>query len=63
VLRFTPSGSLDPSFGTGGVVTLSSPTVNPTYAEGIELQSTGKIVVIGKSFTSDPHSPTPLPMA
>jgi uncharacterized delta-60 repeat protein len=45
LVRYTPSGALDPSFGTGGVVT----TPIGSYAEAydVALQPDGKIVVCG----------------
>jgi uncharacterized delta-60 repeat protein len=55
VLRHTPDGSLDSSFGNGGVVTTSfsssygSPNQGPV---GLALQADGKIVVLGTKSIS-----------
>ncbi len=48
VLRFTPAGALDPSFGTGGIVT-TSPTGPSTVASAnaVLVQPDGNIVVAG----------------
>jgi len=48
VARFTVDGSLDPSFGVGGMVTLSF-TAGDDVGSGIAVQSDGKIVVVGTS--------------
>ena len=45
-LLFSQDGTLDPTFGTGGIVTTSSGTFN-VYGYGIAFQSDGKIVVVG----------------
>ncbi|MEC9022020.1 MAG: hypothetical protein VX597_00260, partial [Pseudomonadota bacterium] len=49
VLRYNTDGTLDASFGTGGVVTTA---VGPGYdkAHGLALQSDGSIVVVGLSY-------------
>lgn len=49
VARFTPAGGLDPSFGSGGVVTGPLP-VNATGAIGqaVQIQDDGRIVVAGE---------------
>ena len=45
ILRLTPSGTLDPTFGTGGRVTYDSgATIN-----GIQILSNGKILIRGRS--------------
>jgi uncharacterized delta-60 repeat protein len=48
VLRFTPAGALDPSFGTGGIVT-TSPRGPSTLASAnaVLIQPDGSIVVVG----------------
>jgi len=46
VVRYTSTGALDPTFGSGGIVTTSL-TGGNDYAFGITLQSDGKIVVTG----------------
>jgi uncharacterized delta-60 repeat protein len=48
VLRYNPDGSLDGTFGTGGVVTYDGG--NGDYAEAVALQPDGKIVVAGYNF-------------
>lgn len=53
VLRYLPNGSLDPSFGTGGFAPISSSTVT-AGADGLALQSNGKILVAsGATNSSD----------
>ena len=49
ILRYNTDGTLDASFGTGGVVTTA---VGPGYdnAHGLALQSDGSIVVVGLSY-------------
>ena len=47
VLRFTGSGSLDTTFGSGGIVTYDSG--NDDVAKAVALQADGKIVVAGSS--------------
>jgi uncharacterized delta-60 repeat protein len=54
--RFTTSGALDPSFGTGGVV--HGPTVTGSLGAGslgraVAIQSSGQIVVVGSSTSPD----------
>lgn len=57
VARFLPDGTLDPSFGTNGTVTLlPGPTMQPGGgAEGVRvaLQSDGKIVILGSFNLND----------
>ena len=45
VVRYTSTGALDPSFGTGGMVVYSSSYFS--WVTGLALQSDGKIVVVG----------------
>lgn len=46
IIRLTVTGSLDPTFGTGGVVfTAVGPSLD--YARGVAIQPDGKIVVAG----------------
>lgn len=47
VVRFTPSGALDTSFGTGGVATIPVMTVGASAFKGIRVQPDGKIVATG----------------
>jgi uncharacterized delta-60 repeat protein len=51
--RYTPNGSLDPTFGSGGKVTTS--IGSDDYGEDLALQSDGKIVVAGTSFTGSDY--------
>jgi uncharacterized delta-60 repeat protein len=46
ILRLTPDGRLDPSFGSGGV-TIASLAAGGDDAEGLALQPDGKAVVVG----------------
>jgi uncharacterized delta-60 repeat protein len=46
VVRFGPNGSLDTSFGSGGVTNPFAPNNNPSSAGALALQSDGKIVVV-----------------
>ena len=51
--RFTPSGALDPSFGSGGIV--HGPAIPPSagsLGRGVAVQSDGKIVVVGNATDS-----------
>ncbi|HEX2658182.1 MAG TPA: hypothetical protein VHU40_07925, partial [Polyangia bacterium] len=48
VAKFRPTGELDPTFGTGGIVTRNiSVGTNGELFRGIVVQSTGKIVIAG----------------
>jgi uncharacterized delta-60 repeat protein len=48
VARYTTAGALDPSFGTGGIVTVNILAAGTAEtARGIVVQSTGKIVIAG----------------
>src|SRR5205823_14113327 len=48
VVRYNPNGSLDTSFGNGGIVTTTFP--EGSYASAVVLQSDGKIVAAGTVF-------------
>ena len=54
IIRLTDDGSLDPGFGFGGDVFTSIPGSDPAtgsdIAQGVAIQSDGKIVVAGTSF-------------
>jgi uncharacterized delta-60 repeat protein len=50
VVRYNADGSLDPSFGSGGIATASSGSNNNDWASAIALQPNGKIVVAGYSM-------------
>jgi uncharacterized delta-60 repeat protein len=49
VARYNPDGSLDTSFGTGGIVTTIFPG-DGSYAFALALQSDGKIIAAGTDF-------------
>ena len=53
--RYTTSGSLDSTFGTGGIVTTAIGTGND-IAHGVAIQSDGKIVAAGSSYISGSSS-------
>ena len=48
VVRYNPNGSLDTSFGAGGIVTTTFP--EGSYAFDVALQSDGKIIAAGTVF-------------
>ena len=48
VVRYNPNGSLDTSFGDGGIVTTIFPA--GSYASDVALQSDGKIIAAGTVF-------------
>jgi uncharacterized delta-60 repeat protein len=56
VLRYTPAGALDPSFGSGGVVTTSLAPGSSDEAHAMLLQPDGKIVVGGYSSAAAPDN-------
>jgi uncharacterized delta-60 repeat protein len=49
VLRYTPDGALDATFGTGGVVTTSVSGYDTTSAAALLIESDGSIVVAGSA--------------
>src|SRR5262245_55744667 len=49
VVRYNPNGSLDNSFGQGGIVTTTFPGQG-SYAFAIALQADGKIIAAGTDF-------------
>ena len=53
VVRYLPDGSLDASFGTGGVLPLPGKRVG----EGLALQHDGKIVLVGNADGASPAAP------
>jgi len=57
VARFTTSGSLDTTFGSGGVATGHAPASIGDAIRAVGLQSTGKIVVAGTDGNSGGSSP------
>ncbi len=54
VVRYTPSGTLDSTFGSGGVVTTDLGS-NFDFAHAMALQPNGKIVVAGSSQKAGQH--------
>ena len=48
VVRYNPNGSLDTSFGNGGIVTTNFP--EGSYASSVALQADGKIIAAGTVF-------------
>jgi uncharacterized delta-60 repeat protein len=60
VVRYNPNGSLDTSFGNGGIVTTTFPGQG-SYAYALALQPDGKIIAAGTdfvNFSSDDSSNT-----
>jgi uncharacterized delta-60 repeat protein len=62
-VRYNPDGSLDPSFGTGGIVTtdLTSPgtrstTQNTDFASSVVIEPDGKIIVAGTTFNQGSYN-------
>ena len=53
LVRYLPDGSLDPSFGAGGIVSTNIHSVGTNKAFNVKIDSSGKIVVAG--FTSLPN--------
>ena len=51
LVRYLPNGTLDPTFGTGGIVVTPIGDSATTYA--VALQSDGKIIAAGGASTSD----------
>jgi uncharacterized delta-60 repeat protein len=51
VARYNPNGSLDTTFGNGGIVTTSFPGQG-SYAFALALQSDGKIIAAGTDFVN-----------
>jgi uncharacterized delta-60 repeat protein len=50
LVRYNVDGSLDASFGSGGMVTTSVPNGSGSAAESVKIQPDGKILVAGYSF-------------
>ncbi|MDD5273623.1 MAG: hypothetical protein PHU14_13000 [Methylovulum sp.] len=55
VLRYNSNGSLDGSFGSGGIVTSNFGGIYE-YGESIAVQANGKIVVAGDSYNGSTYS-------
>jgi uncharacterized delta-60 repeat protein len=51
VVRYTSSGALDTTFGTGGIVR-TAPGIALDFAFGVEIQPDGRIVVAAGTFTA-----------
>ncbi len=51
LVRYNPNGTLDTSFGSGGIVTTSFPGQG-SYAFALALQSDGKIIAAGTDFVN-----------
>jgi uncharacterized delta-60 repeat protein len=47
IVRFGDDGKLDPSFGSGGVVTVPRPTGGVFVLSGVAVDSLGRVVVVG----------------
>ena len=52
--RYTATGHLDTTFGTNGTV-VTSFGVAPVSANGLAIQSDGKIIAVGSYFLTVPH--------
>jgi uncharacterized delta-60 repeat protein len=66
IVRYNADGSLDGSFGSGGIVTTHFPGGQGSYAFAVNLQPDGKIVAAGThfvNFTSDASSNTDFALA
>jgi uncharacterized delta-60 repeat protein len=59
VARYLPNGSLDSTFGTGGVVDFLPSGAILAVARSVGLQSTGKIVVYGNASIPSQHGSIP----
>jgi uncharacterized delta-60 repeat protein len=53
LMRYTPSGSLDSTFGVGGVVQTTFSSFNDGAAS-LAIQADGKVLVAGSAFTMSP---------
>ncbi len=53
VARYTANGAIDPTFGTGGMVTTHPPTDHPAFS-GLAIQADGKVVLAGFEGGLDP---------
>ncbi|MEO2168677.1 MAG: hypothetical protein ABGY42_11255 [bacterium] len=61
VARFLPTGVLDSSFGTGGVITWTPNSAEEVVASGVAIAEDGDIVIAGKYRTPVQCSGSPLP--
>src|SRR5262245_24661714 len=55
VARYNADGTLDASFGTGGLVTTNFGGTSLDAAQGVAIQADGKIVVTGSSNSASPQ--------
>jgi uncharacterized delta-60 repeat protein len=53
ILRYKIDGTLDTDFGTGGIVTVRQGTNNTAQSHAVALQSDGKIIVGGYTWSAD----------
>ena len=60
VVRYNPNGSLDRSFGNGGIVTTTFP--EGSYAFDVALQPDGKIIAAGTVFVDFNPGESPIPI-
>ena len=60
VVRYNPNGSLDRSFGSGGIVTTTFP--EGSYAFDVALQPDGKIIAAGTVFVDFILAISPIPI-
>ena len=54
VVRYEADGTLDATFGTGGIVTVGGPT--DENGRGVAVQSDGKLVVVGTQWTGTAYT-------
>jgi uncharacterized delta-60 repeat protein len=52
LMRYTSAGVLDPSFGSGGIVTATGTLAGADEGKGIAIDSNGKILVAGTSYNT-----------
>jgi uncharacterized delta-60 repeat protein len=55
-VRYNPDGSLDSTFGSGGLVTTDFPGNNYDFAEAVVVQPDKKIILVGSSEYDDGHT-------
>ena len=53
VVRFAGNGSVDPTFGVGGVAAADFGVVSEGDNGGMAVQSDGKLVVVGRAFGAE----------
>jgi uncharacterized delta-60 repeat protein len=52
VVRYASSGTLDASFGSGGVVPVDFPGLQSSAGMDLALQADGKIIIVGQTLTA-----------